>query len=302
MANVLETLQPGGRVAVVRLRSLGDCILTTPALELLKAHRPDLRIAVVVEDRFAPVFEGNPDVDVILSPELRGIRKWRPHLTLNLHGGNTSARLTALSGARIRAGFEHFAHPLIYTTPIPKAQQIYGLRRKVHTVEHLASAVFYLGVPPGPIPGTRLFASPPEPGPSYAVIHPLASERSKTWPAANFLEIAARLGVEPIFIAGRGEDLSLFSAWRTIVGEPLSSLKSLIRGASLFLGNDSGPAHMAAAFGVPAVVLFGGSDPEIWRPWAAPSTVVRGPRGMDSIRVADVQSAIETVLLKEATA
>ena len=50
---------------MIRLRSLGDCVLTTPALALLKAHRPDLRIQIVVEPRFAAVFEGSSDVDEI---------------------------------------------------------------------------------------------------------------------------------------------------------------------------------------------------------------------------------------------
>ena len=63
MSTVFERLPPGARVAVIRLRSLGDCVLTTPALSLLKQARPDLRIGVVVEDAFAPVFAGNPDVE-----------------------------------------------------------------------------------------------------------------------------------------------------------------------------------------------------------------------------------------------
>ena len=70
MDSVLACLPPGSRVAVLRLRSLGDCVLTTPALDILKRFRPDLRLAVVVEDRFRAVFEGNPDIDEILAPEL----------------------------------------------------------------------------------------------------------------------------------------------------------------------------------------------------------------------------------------
>lgn len=50
---MLDRLPPGSRIAVIRVRSLGDCVLTTPALFLLKAHRPDLRVALVVEDRYA---------------------------------------------------------------------------------------------------------------------------------------------------------------------------------------------------------------------------------------------------------
>ena len=53
-----------------------------------------------------------------------------------------------------------------------------------------------------------------------------------------------------------------------MVGAPLAEVKSLLAGASLFVGNDSGPAHMAAAFGVPVVVIFGSSDPASGRPGA----------------------------------
>src|SRR4051794_26447193 len=108
MTTVLERLSPGARVAVVRLRSLGDCVLTTPALSLLKQARPDLKIAVVVQDSFAPVFAGNPGVEAILPPTVSAIAHWRPELTVNLHGGATSARLTLVSRSRFRAGFNHF--------------------------------------------------------------------------------------------------------------------------------------------------------------------------------------------------
>ena len=100
------------RVAVIRLRSLGDCVLTTPALDILKRSRPDLRLAVVVEDRFRDIFEGNPDLEAILPPALGALRAWRPALCLNFHGGTRSAWMTALSGSPFRAGFGHFRHQI----------------------------------------------------------------------------------------------------------------------------------------------------------------------------------------------
>src|SRR5262245_14322053 len=147
MASVLERVPYGGRILVIRLRSLGDCVLTTPALELLRRHRPDTRIGVVVEERYRGVFDGNPVVEDLLEPGARVVRAWRPDLTLNLHGGSRSARLTAVSGAKFRAGFAHFRNSFVYNVQIPTAQAILHLQRKVHTCEHLASAVFYLGVP-----------------------------------------------------------------------------------------------------------------------------------------------------------
>src|SRR5579872_614989 len=145
MSSILERLPERGRIAVIRIRSMGDCILTTPALSILKRAMLDASIAVVVEDRFRALFEGNPDVSEIIGPDWGAVRKWQPDLSLNLHGGGSSAGIAALSGARFRAGFEHFRYPWIYNVRIPRAQEILRVDRKVHTAEHLASAAFYLG-------------------------------------------------------------------------------------------------------------------------------------------------------------
>ena len=261
---------------MVRLRSLGDCVLTTPALDLLHRARPDLRIAVVVEDSFRAVFEENPALEAILPPQTGALRSFRPRLCLNLHGGTRSAILTALSGARWRAAYAHFRHSFLYNARIPRAQQILGEERTVHTAEHAASAMFWLGVPVSDVPRARLFARPSG-GALPAVLHPVAATPGKTWPAAHFLAVAARLrdsGMHPVFIGAASDDLSAFSDFRTLRGAPLSEIKSLLAGASLFVGNDSGPAHMAAAFGIPSVVIFGESNPAIWGPWKTPSEIV----------------------------
>jgi len=297
MGTILEQLPSGARVAVVRLRSLGDCVLTTPALEALRRARPDLRVGVVVEERFNPVFEGNPDLDELLAPSLRGLARWRPDLCLNLHGGTRSLALTMLSGARFRAGFAHHRYSTLYNVRIPRAQEILGVSRKVHTAEHLASAMFYLGAEQGEIPRTKLFADPVPAKAPYAVLHPVASAASKTWPAEGFLEVAARLAeawrLEPVFIAGAGEDLTPFRAYRTVAGAPLGQLKSLMAGAALFVGNDSGPAHMAAAFRAPTLVIFGASDPDVWGPWRTASEILTARGDIRAIAVSEVLEALE---------
>src|SRR6266478_8948547 len=189
MGTVLQRLPPGARVAVIRVRSLGDCVLTTPAISLLKQFRPDLQIAIVVDDPFRGVFSGNPNVDRILSPKPSEVSRFRPHLALNLHGGGTSAWLTLRSRAALRAGFAHFRFAPVYNIRIPRAQAILKVERTVHTAEHLASAMFFLGVPQREIPRATLFAtSRPRPRP-YAVLHPMASAPDKTWPSSNFLAV-----------------------------------------------------------------------------------------------------------------
>lgn len=301
MDPLLKRLPGASRIAVIRLRSLGDCVLTTPALALLKAHRPDLQIAVVVEDRFRAVFERNPDVAEILPPRLSSILRWRPALALNLHGGTRSAALTLASGARFRAGFTHHAVSAVYNSKIPRAQEILAEERPVHTAEHMASAMFWLGVPATTIPRARLFADPPPriARSGYAVLHPFASDASKTWNRDGFLAVAAHLrqscGLEPVFLAGPGDDASAFEVYPVWNNRPLAEVKSLISGAQLFLGNDSGPAHVAAAFGVPAVVLFGSSNPSTWSPWRTEARVLTGAGGIGSIAVHDVIAAVQTL-------
>jgi ADP-heptose:LPS heptosyltransferase len=305
MSTVLERLPLGSRIAVIRLRSLGDCVLTTPAISLLKAHRPDLRIAVVVEKRFHAVFEGNPDIEQILDPEMSAIFSLRPKLTLNLHGGAHSIVLTLASGAALRAGFGHHRYRVVYSHRIPRAQEILGEKRSVHTAEHLASAMFWLGVPRAEIPRAKLNPNAGQvsthpglrPRP-VAVMHPFASQREKTWPAHRFLAVAddlVRNGLEPIILAGQADDPSPFARFTVWSNTPLADVIRMMACAQLFIGNDSGPAHIAAAFGVPTVVLFGPSDPVIWAPWRTEARVLHRPHGIGGIKVEEVLAAVQVL-------
>ena len=298
MDSVLECLPRGSRIAILRLRSLGDCVLTTPALDLLKRFRPDLHLAIFVENRFREIFEGNPDLSEIHAPELVALRRFRPQLCLNLHGGTRSAWMTELSGARYRAGFGHYRQQFVYNVAIPRAQEILHVERKVHTAEHLASAAFFLGAPVSEIPRAKLFAAGRPPsiaGSRTAVIHAVAAQPEKSWPAANFVAVAdhlAQAGYSPVFIGGPADDLTPFHRYPTLQSS-LSDLKSLLASAALFIGNDSGPAHMAAAFGVPSVVVFGPSDPSIWGPWRTPGEVVSAQGGIEDVAVSQVLGALQ---------
>ena len=298
---LLSRLPTGARIAIVRLRSLGDCVLTTPAIALLKAHRPDLAIDVIVEPNFAAVFEGNPGIDRLLPRASR--QPAPPDLVLNLHGGTRSMWITLASGAKFRAGFGHHRYSFLYTHKIPRAQEILGVERPVHTAEHVASAMFWLGVPQAEIPRAKLYAEP-APGEApfappgrYAVIHPFASSVAKTWPAARFVELAAHLrdtaGVEPAFVFGPGEDTSPFAAFRAPVNPSIPAITRLISRAALFVGNDSGPAHIAAAFGVPSLVLFGPSEPFTWAPRRTESRILRSPAGASGISTAEAIEAVD---------
>lgn len=326
--SVLDELPSGASIVVIRLRSLGDAVLTTPALRLLKTARPDLRVSVVLDEVFAPLLESSSDIDEVIRADrqrrtqaIREIRKRRPALCLNLHGGTSSAWMTALSGAKRRAGFAHFRMESVYNIRIPRAQQILGLdeHAPVHTAQHLASAMFFLGVPQQPIPAARLFAEPLQLPRPHAVLHVAAAYDTKQWSAEGFRAVAEHVaqthGLEPVIIAGPGQDhlLTQFAGLTTLPNLGIPQLMSLMAGASLFVGNDSGPAHIAAAFGKPCAVIFGSSNSKVWGPWQTRSQIIETawdckpcpgdrcyafdqPRCILSIEAASVVSAVDALL------
>lgn len=296
---LLETVPTGSRILLIRLRSMGDCVLTTPAIKILAGARPDLKIGVAVEPRFAAIFEDNPSISAILDPSFVQVFRWHPHLCLNLHGGRRSQMLTLASRASIRAGFGHHRGAGLYHVRIPRAQEILGQERPVHTAEHLASAMFHLGCPRQDIPRAQIFAPRRTPRRPYAVIHPTAAASYKTWSADGFVAVARHVrdahALDAIFIGSSGDDMSPFRDFECVVGAPLGEIKSLLSTASLFVGNDSGPAHIAAAFDVPLVVLFGRTEHQTtWAPWHATSAqTLVSANGIQAIPAGQVVAAVD---------
>ena len=219
---------------------------------------------------------------------------------MNLHGGPRSAQLTVASLARLRAGFEHFQFRLIYNLLISKPQPTLQIDRKAHTAEHIASAVIWLGVPLQEIPPARLFADPSREAAARqtVVIHPFASAADKSWPADRFLVLAAHAGLDLIFIGAASDDMTPFRGFRCVQGADLEQVKTLLANATLFIGNDSGPAHMAAAFGVPSLIFFGNSDLDLWRPWKTEAAVLSDPAGIHAITLDRAVAALEHLRVK----
>jgi heptosyltransferase III len=305
---------------LIRLRSIGDIILLTPAVAMLKAWRPDLVVSVLVESGFRKLLAGNSDIDEILvldPPRLvAGVRSnrkldgWRSAmnrlqllmkmrqrrfaLCLNLHGGPTSAWLTALSGARWKVGFHHFRWRRLCHFLVPDARQILG-QQDVHTAELQVAALHWLGLPHGTIPPAKIVVNAGcrewwranrsnlglAPGRGYVVIHPTALYATKQWAAEKFAEIGALLERESrlsvLYACGPGES-GVLDAVEQAAGHPLRRLQNVsldlyaaaLSEARLFVGNDSGPAHLACALGRPSVVIFGSSSSRIWGPWPQP--------------------------------
>ena len=290
------------RVLVVRLRSIGDTVLTTPSLVALRRFLPDSQIDILLEDWVAPVLDGSDLVDrVIAIPRnrttarariARELRAARYDVVYNLHGGTTATLMTRATGAKRRVGFEHYQYARLHTDVAPSPLEIWR-RPKLHSVEQQLALIGWTGVPVTDRPATKLAVMESallsvsekvqaakfdfDKGGSFAVIHPAAAFETKRWATKNFAriveEIAAR-GLTPIAIVAANERqvvdaLIQESSARVIALNDLSlpEVTALTSRARLFIGNDSGIAHIAAAAGAPCVVIFGSSNTVHWRPW-----------------------------------
>lgn len=108
----------------------------------------------------------------------------------------------------------------------------------------------------------------------YAIIQPGSGSRTKCWPLERFLELARALEQDVLFVLGPVEQewwgpevtARIARDFRVVSSPPLSTLCGLLAGASVFVGNDSGPAHLSAALSRPTVSIFGPTDPTHFAP------------------------------------
>ncbi len=113
----------------------------------------------------------------------------------------------------------------------------------------------------------------------YVVIHPFSGSPKKNWPLDCYRELARRLPYPVRWCAGPEEPLE-----GAVRFDDLYELACWIAGARLYIGNDSGITHLAAAVGTPVIALFGPTDPAVWAP--------RGER----VRVVAMPASVERVL------
>jgi ADP-heptose:LPS heptosyltransferase len=121
-------------------------------------------------------------------------------------------------------------------------------------------------------------------GPDPVILHPGSGSRDKCWPLPGFVELAARLsraGHQPVLLRGPAETdgPSPDAPFPCLRPPGCLELAAALERARLFVGNDSGPGHLAAALGRPTLSLFGPTDPRQWRPAGPRGRVVQAPGG-----------------------
>ena len=284
-------------ILVMKLRYIGDVVLSTPVLSRLREAFPKARITMLVNAGTEEIVQDHPAVDEVMVVPRTGMKNWRLlaelrrrrfDVVLDLTDGDRSAILGKLSGAPTRIGYnsEDRWRGKLYTH-IVKAD-----RFAMHTIEYHLTATEALGLS-GPIPEPHITITPDateavkallqegliELDKPFVCLHPGARWWFKSWPAERFAALADRIQTESetqaLFLGSEGDRTvisGIATAMRTparsLVGRTrLQDLAAILTRAVLMISNDNGPMHIAAAVGTPVIGLFGPSDPAIWGPW-----------------------------------
>ncbi|MBD3383993.1 hypothetical protein GF407_03615 [candidate division KSB1 bacterium] len=278
-------------ILVTRLRFMGDIILSTPLLHALRRAFPDACIDYLAEHPFHQVLYHHPDVDTILSfKRQKGhsvvwpLLKKKYDVAIDLFGNPRSALLTRLSNAKIRIGGDFRIRRHFYTDPVKTSGRLNAIQFHLRYLRPL-------GIDPVIVSPfitvtdiekewarkflCKLGINTEKP---LIGIHPGASWPAKRWLPERFSRLADSLAenhnFEILFTMGPGETELVKSVkkncrQRTYLTGVLSlrQLGAVLNALDVYVSNDCGPLHLAAATSCKTVGIFGPGEPDIWYPY-----------------------------------
>ena len=311
------------RVLVVKLDHVGDVILATPALRVLRDALPEAPIDALVAPGSRAVLEGNRSVNRILVYDsgryrrggmsggssgresrqsafsvMRDVARGNYTTIVELRGDGWTLLLPFLSGASrrvdrgsVRVG-QWFARRLTRAgrgrKPLHEVEtNLEVVRPLVKTMPETPAAEIVVAQAARDSLGEKLAAVGAAVSEPWVCLHPGASWRPRAWRAERFADIADWIQEHyhaQVLVVGSADERDVEAVMRARVkgrrafwlagALSWAELAALLERARLFIGNDSGPAHLAAACGIPSVVLFGPQEPGRFRPWSARSVVL----------------------------
>jgi heptosyltransferase-2 len=320
---------------------IGDAVMTTPALGAIRETFPDSHITVVANPLVARLFECHPGCNDVLVFDKKGehagllgfmrfigvLRQRKFDCAILLQNAVEAAILAYLAGIRCRAGYATDGRRLLLTHPVPVGDR----ERALHHTDYYLNMLAQCGV--STTAKRQVLALHPDevawaaglmPPGKYAIINPGAAYgAAKRWIPERFAavadELADRHGFSIVLSGGPaeveiGRDIASFmrAPYRNVIGETnVRQMMAILAASHLMVTNDSGPMHVAAAFGVPIVAIFGPTDHTTTSPWGTRARIVRHPvecspcllrqcpidhRCMQRVAVADVLAAVEEIL------
>jgi ADP-heptose:LPS heptosyltransferase len=264
------------KILVIKHGALGDFILAFPALSAIRATHPSAEITLLTTAPYAPFLAAAPwfdHIEIDTRPNfwnLPGLLKLRRQLrgfglVYDLQTSSRSSRYFTLAGKPLWSG-------MAQGCTLPDADPN---RDNLHSRERLEGQLRAAGILRLPQPDLSWLTGAdisrfnlPE---KFVLLIPGASSHrpEKRWPEQNFVQLARSLPMPSVIIGGAGEaTLAKAIPGLNLTGQTsLRELAAIAARASLAIGNDTGPMHLATALGVPSVVLFSAaSNPALTAP------------------------------------
>lgn len=236
------------RRLLIRPGAIGDCILSLPALEYLAADYTEVWVPGAV----APIIRFADRVRSLSSTglDLLGVPDVEPpqHAIAALAQFDSIISWYGTNRSEFRAEVGRLGLPFQFFDALPREP------KSVHAADYFLRQVG------GDGPAVPRIPCPRSNG-GFATIHPFSGGAGKNWPLDRFQYVAKHLNIPVRWCAGPEEALP-----DAIRFDDLYKLALWLASARLYIGNDSGITHLAAAVGTPVVAIFGPSDPAVWGP------------------------------------
>ena len=299
------------KILIIKPSALGDIVQAMPAACCLAQSFPDVEIHWFVRPEFAALIENHPCIHKIILFHRKELGKWwyepaafaellrlskqlreeKYDIVFDFQGRFRSAIFAWFSRCKMRIGMAGTQEitGLFYTQKIKQSS--------IHLIDYFLDMVCSAGAKRGKIE----FRLKPQPHAiaetqkilsenkidtdNYACFVPSATVESKKWPIENFAALAEKIyakyrcsviaiGTEPEKpVAEKLKSLSKTPVINLAGKTNIAQLIALLAGAKVVVSNDTGPAHIAAALGVPMVLIFGYTNPSRVGPYARPQTV-----------------------------
>jgi len=289
-------------VLLVRAGALGDVLLLRPAVAALR--RAGHRVRLLAPQTSGAVLVGPDEALSLLpldGPGMASLLGGRP-IPVDIEDGlHADAALALTRGVALLDAVRPRVSRLLTRDPIPPPG--------VHAAAWAAEALDALDVPSHVTPAPLAFTDAeleqaakvaPRLGAGFLALHPGSGATAKNWPADRFAALAralARPGEGVLVVAGPADGpavapLRSLPGAAVAEGLPARVLGALLSRAGLYVGNDSGVTHLAAAAGTPTLALFGPTDPAAWAPLGRRVRVVcSSDRSMSGLSLATAAAA-----------
>ncbi len=297
------------RILVIKPCCLGDVLMTTPTIAALRTRYPRSTIHYAVGHHAGPAICGHPEIGALLDAGpgagrgrrallglLRRMRAGRYDICLVLERSPLFALLPLLAGIPVRAGIDSGGRGFALNVRVPWDESLHeaDLYLRVAGALGCPTEGHHLRFEPGEVATLlvdAIWRRHTLHGPVVAIApgggtNPGMDLPEKRWPPARFAALADLLHEDvgaTIVLLGGPHDQAACTAVRAAMHAPCLDLSgeapfaergALLQRCSLYVGNDSGPTHLAVAVGCPVVAIFGPTDVALYGPYHARARAV----------------------------